>query len=312
MNKIEIFRIENVPDKGMGMIAAKKLFPGDRVLEESPLIETVFENYDEALLDITRKYWDLEEGKKRDFASLFDPDAGCSSQKMSRSKILRIFLANCVDIKTPDEEEDRRGVYRRFSRLNHSCSPNAVISWCKDAPHKIVVKATDHIDVGQEITINYIRDEGCFLLRKDRKEILEKIWNFNCRCKLCDLDKESLEINEGIRKQILAVQEELKQFEHPAYSFAEKAFKLEKFKLELMRTIEKEVIHQLPFSLLECYAFGRELQLQLNNTIEDAEHYKETALEVSSLLGNSFIDNCYENLADIEEMLRTHYSQNNI
>lgn len=302
----DTFRIENIPGKGMGMVASKKLYQGTLLLAETPLIDAVFEDNDEALLNIIRTFGKMDEKRKGEFASLYDPEKS-SDKKMSRSKILRIFLANCVDIKGLNEEDDHRGVFLRFSRINHSCSPNSVISWSKLAPSEISIRASKDIDDGEEITINYIRDEGCFYLKKSRKEILQKIWNFDCLCDLCSLEGELLEENENNRRQILDLEEELIEFEHPAYNFAEKAFKLEKLKLECLYKIESEVVHKLPFSLLECYAFGREMNLQQSYMLEDIENYKDTAFEIANFLGNSFIDNCKEIETDIEAMLESHY-----
>jgi len=301
----EIFTIKEIPGKGKGMVASTHIEPGATILKEIPHIDVVFEDYDEALMEIIRQFGDLKKERKQEFANLFDPEDS-SNKKMSRSKILRIFLANCVDIKGPKEDEDHRGVFLMFSRINHSCSPNAVISWSK-LPSEISIRASKRISIDEEITINYIRDDGCFYLEKRRKEILQQTWNFDCMCGICNLDKEALCENEDIRKQILELEEELKEFEHPAFKFAEKAYKLEKLKLACMYKIKSEVIHKLPFSLLECYAFGREMNLQQNESFEDIENLKLTAYEIANLLGDSFIENCKEMETDIELMLKSYY-----
>eukprot|EP00092_Neocalanus_flemingeri_P030652 GFUD01033282.1.p1 GENE.GFUD01033282.1~~GFUD01033282.1.p1 ORF type:complete len:318 (+),score=82.96 GFUD01033282.1:47-1000(+) len=302
-----IFKVEEIPDKGKGMVASQNIYQGDLILTETPHIDVIFEDYDQALLEIIRQFGDMKHEIKEEFANLFDSEDSLN-KKMSRSKILRIFLANCVDIKGPIEEEDHRGVFLMFSRINHSCSSNAVISWSKLKPNEISIRASRNISVDEEITINYIRDEGCFYLKKKRKEILQQMWHFDCRCEVCFLDEEAFHENENIRRQILELEDELKEFEHPAFNSAEKAYRLEKLKLEFMYKIEKQVIHKLPFSLLECYAFGREMNLQQHESFADIENLKTTAFEIANLLGVSFIENCKEMETDIEVMLQNYYS----
>ncbi|CAG8957140.1 hypothetical protein HYFRA_00009341 [Hymenoscyphus fraxineus] len=68
------------------------------------------------------------------------------------------------------------------ARINHSCLPNAMgnMNWLT---HCYTVQVLHDIVEGEEITINYIDVE---LPKEQRDARLKAIWNFECRCLLCD------------------------------------------------------------------------------------------------------------------------------
>ena len=121
---------------------------------------------------------------------------------------------------------------------------------------------------------------------------------------------DKLKHNEEIRQRILDLEEELNQYDHPAYYLSETAFKLEKLKLDHLYSIKSEIIHKLPFSLLECYAFGLEMQLNNFSLTENVESIKQSALEEAELLGESFTNDCEEILSDVSNLLKTFYDKN--
>ena len=74
----------------------------------------------------------------------------------------------------------------RVSFLNHSCCPNAVMSWDGD---RMKLRATEHIGRGDEVTIAYVHH---FQVRHKRHTAL----GFQCRCIECQLTDDDLDASE--------------------------------------------------------------------------------------------------------------------
>lgn len=72
------------------------------------------------------------------------------------------------------------GLYKKHSKLNHSCDPNAVIYFPYNN-HKLQVVALRDIKQGEEITISYICEED----DNERRKQLEEYYLFSCCCLKC-------------------------------------------------------------------------------------------------------------------------------
>jgi hypothetical protein len=82
-------------------------------------------------------------------------------------------------------------LFQLTARVNHSCSPNAVVQSQQFMDHHIDVVATKDIETGEEITISYIagvEDAGGGRLRKRRarrQRELQAKYLFTCNCPIC-------------------------------------------------------------------------------------------------------------------------------
>lgn len=80
-------------------------------------------------------------------------------------------------------------MYILQSKLNHSCAPNAEITF----PHSnftLAVKAKSDIKVGEEICISYIDDCTLSRSRHSRVKELKENYLFLCQCAMCEEQKD--------------------------------------------------------------------------------------------------------------------------
>jgi hypothetical protein len=72
------------------------------------------------------------------------------------------------------------GVFKSFSRINHSCTPNVHHSY-NPTLKKLTVHATRHINKGEEILTAYTNLDRTYGQRTD----LLSNWHMRCECKCC-------------------------------------------------------------------------------------------------------------------------------
>ncbi|KAF2497810.1 SET domain-containing protein [Lophium mytilinum] len=84
------------------------------------------------------------------------------------------------------------GLFLNTARLNHSCIPNARISYC-ESRGMMTAYALSDIKAGEELTISYLEDERTadlqnttiFMKRDERQAQLKQKWEFECTCHVC-------------------------------------------------------------------------------------------------------------------------------
>ena len=79
------------------------------------------------------------------------------------------------------------GLWKYLSLFNHSCSPNTTNIGIGDF---IIVTANKKIKKGEEITILYLTTPKYY---KSRKNLIKNIYNFECDCSLCEIEKQNRE-----------------------------------------------------------------------------------------------------------------------
>ena len=95
--------------------------------------------------------------------------------------------------------DDLSGIYKQFSRINHSCSSNVTQDWREEYPLQIEVRAATTIKKGEELTLNYL---GLLRTYKERKQQLKRKWFFHCSCKVCSITEEERKKNDLTREMI--------------------------------------------------------------------------------------------------------------
>ena len=142
---------------------------------------------------------------KRFFANSEQPHTGFNAMKTLRDRLpaekkaalgrLRngkgtaseVFATNSVGhtVIRDGQEYIAVHVYNDISRINHSCRPNAYLSW--DAERGVgTVHALIRLNVGDEITIDYIDSPEEWLQKgEDRQKELKSHWEFDCYCAAC-------------------------------------------------------------------------------------------------------------------------------
>ena len=79
------------------------------------------------------------------------------------------------------------GLWVYLSVFNHSCLPNTTNFGIGDF---IILTANKKIKKGEEITILYLSTPRYY---KERKEVIKNIYNFECHCRLCEIEKKNRE-----------------------------------------------------------------------------------------------------------------------
>lgn len=99
--------------------------------------------------------------------------------------------ANCLEVNEFSEEEicTKGGGLRRYyiydiiSRFNHECLPNVETFLTKD--DEMVCVAARQILPGEQLFISYLGSIE-FKSDQDRKSYIKELWNFDCKCRLCN------------------------------------------------------------------------------------------------------------------------------
>lgn len=154
--------------------------------------------------DTPINHWLTTDGFSKLFCLL-----GMNQQGVGTSS-LSIWVGNCDELDLPDEEREKldnlidklyeeleevvgetflncegAGLYPLQSKCNHSCQPNAEVSF-ESGNHKLVLKAIRDIQIGEEVCISYIADCELSRSRHSRQKLLQQNYVFTCECELCN------------------------------------------------------------------------------------------------------------------------------
>lgn len=95
----------------------------------------------------------------------------------------------------PTEQSILPSIYLNASRINHSCSPNAVRGYTVDK--HVIVQAIKYIGAGEEITIDYLISTAG--PPEWRRYVISEAFKFVCKCNSC-LSSATITAQEGQRK----------------------------------------------------------------------------------------------------------------
>eukprot|EP00092_Neocalanus_flemingeri_P018752 GFUD01020309.1.p1 GENE.GFUD01020309.1~~GFUD01020309.1.p1 ORF type:complete len:369 (+),score=108.34 GFUD01020309.1:88-1194(+) len=206
--------VREMEGRGKGLVATRRIPAGTAIFTEDPLV--VVKKATMVPKDEFKKFQKMNEKSREDFLSLFDP-VGMELNKEWRRKwnlsgmeepdlvkFWRIICANAVVIglvrsDVPRSCNDLNGVYKQFSRINHSCSSNIIQDWKEETPLKIEVRAAAAIQKGVELTLNYLGLLGTW---EERRQQLERKWYFQCLCEVCSLPAQERNNNDMVREFI--------------------------------------------------------------------------------------------------------------
>jgi len=217
------YTVREVPGKGRGLFATRKITPGTIILEERPFftLENVYQWVSEAVSGWLWKFRSIDEETKERILQLHDPADNLKNldtkdaEKLIREqpmysldseagKMFRIVLGNAIFNCTNTEEA---GLYSMMSLINNSCNPNAMWTWVRGDINLTQVRAVKVIEKDEEITAFYINDD--FGSRETRQQKLLKMKAFRCWCSECSLVGEALKENDRMRAEIREKDEEI-------------------------------------------------------------------------------------------------------
>jgi len=190
--------IQGMAGRGIGVVASEKLFPGDLIMAELPLLVMP--------------------------GPVFDGEAGASEAWLDRATNRltcpqRELLHGLTDCRHPGEPTCLGRLYTNsmywgediavcpvMARTNHSCRPNAEFL-PRIGLGVNELRAMYVIEAGEEVAINYMAmaEEGSDV-REVRQEYLARLYGFECTCGACSLQDAELAADEAAREEVKELQ----------------------------------------------------------------------------------------------------------
>lgn len=172
-----MYAIQQIPGKGKGLVATRKIPMGTRILSEKPIIRFPEAAPDSQKLEasIRRQVDVLTPAQRQSFLSmhnLYADDGG--------SQELGIIRTNALPF---GDNELEGAIFLDACRINHACDNNAQKSWNENIKRHTIHALRD-IEKDEEITIYYI---AVVNNREARQEAFRRKFAFTCSCRLCSL-----------------------------------------------------------------------------------------------------------------------------
>lgn len=183
-----LYTIEDVPGKGKGLVAAKDIPKGTRLITEEPVVRVgpPIASMKHLEACIYEQVSSLSENQLQEFLSLANIYPYSSSPEQWRG----IFRTNALPT---GPLLDTGGVFLTASRINHACDNNTAHFWNENLK-KLTVQAVRDIRTGEELTIFYLSSRRN---REARQEELKQNFKFTCVCQLCSLPPEQCKDNDA-------------------------------------------------------------------------------------------------------------------
>ena len=248
----ELVSVQPAETRGLGLYARVDLPAGSLLLTEPPLVHLTIPHRPATLAkfmaQLRSQVGGLEEDKRDQFFSLHIARPDLVTKDRGDLRMMGIYQANSLTISEQDKLKGRdlgSGVFPLSSRINHSCSPNCVLSFTAQA--QCEVRCVRAVRAGEEILASYVSP---LLSRAERQRLLAARYNFTCTCQVCGAPDQEVETNDRLRREILGLTNNMEDI---FSTNPQKAFKYAKMKLERMDRLGHEVIEILPQTYLHCY-----------------------------------------------------------
>ncbi|KAK8043453.1 hypothetical protein PG993_005883 [Apiospora rasikravindrae] len=295
---------------GYGLFATQKIPRGTRVVSEKPILQMHDPEYRAQLIErfctmlsqlsseeietLSQLYCNPKVFKEEDRDAILKwynansvTDANGQELKgkkrqESRKKTLRrlgCFLTNCSGIVS--DGKTGRGVFALFSRINHSCVPNARYGW-NETIQRFTVHVSRDLAPDEQVFISYL--PLTYDSRATRAEQLEESWGFECACVAC-----SDPASEMARVKMSVLQLLLTSYEQGNKEVPE-IMQLEPLKnrgeaLLIADQLAKLLISEglVSMELVKIYRTCSQLSLWLDD-LDEATEYAEKALDIEHCL----------------------------
>lgn len=166
------FLVDEVPGRGLGVVATRELQAGELILCEKPLL-TFDANGPFWPAKAKRQLARLPQNWKRSILALTDTFRG--SGRKSLKGIIKTNAFSCYLGSTD------MVVCNVTSRFNHCCNSNCEQSW-QDDLRRMEVYASSNIAAGTELCIRYIDTRSPLL---ERQQLILERYGFECCCSVC-------------------------------------------------------------------------------------------------------------------------------
>lgn len=178
----ETFHVQDIPNKGKGIVAARPIRRGEFLFSEPPLFTLSPSPANSMILGALAK---CTREQQRQYFSL------ANSYRMKLLPALAIFETNFLLLGKSTLYADRKqketaGIFLLASRFNSSCTPNVSKSW-DELRNEMVFRTLRDVAEGEELCFNY-----CDVLatKGERRSVLSAEFGFDCICDACRLEGE--------------------------------------------------------------------------------------------------------------------------
>ncbi|KAI9511083.1 hypothetical protein F5148DRAFT_970775, partial [Russula earlei] len=175
----DCLRVADIQGKGKGCLAARSVPRGEPVGRERALL-LMPRTCVSPQHFITAATNTMPLNQRRAFFGL------CNCRSADTSDALGIISTNSFLIPgMPGHNVLYSAVFETFSRINHSCGPNAMFRW-DHATFAGEIRALRPISAGEEVTVSYFHDiMGPAAVALERQRFLLECYNFECACSVC-------------------------------------------------------------------------------------------------------------------------------
>ncbi|RDL40775.1 uncharacterized protein BP5553_00754 [Venustampulla echinocandica] len=174
------FEIKYVQGKGMGVIANRTIFRGERLFAR-PIVG-IFHN--DAFLDMEMEEYELRTTLIERGVDQLPDDARERVNAMIGKAGAKNDLVGKLDVNAFAEDfggEEHSIVVPETARMNHDCRPNTMYYFDSETLVHYT-HASRTINAGEEITVTYIDPLES---RADRQVRIQNSWGFECTCSHC-------------------------------------------------------------------------------------------------------------------------------
>jgi hypothetical protein len=185
-----LVKIADIPGKGKGLVACGPLKRGQLLFAE-PALMTL-----EALPDKESEkevIADIRKLSREDQRKFF----GLSNNFTQYSPITGILATNATLV---DTGNTTYYLFTLASRLNHSCSSNAICTW-DEAKEEYRVYASRDIEEGEEVVKGSITSEIWVKSRDGRQKDIAESFKYDCLCKTCTMPADEVAASDARRQK---------------------------------------------------------------------------------------------------------------
>ena len=192
MSTGKLYLLQEVRDKGLGVIAAAKIPKGTRILSESALLRVPRSTNSKKQVGkaLAKAISALNDDQRQAFLSLHNAFEDEATQGLG------IVRTNALPL---GSDAAAGGIFLEASRINHACIQNAQNTWNEDL-QRLTIHAIRDIDKDEEITIMYLEERTN---RSARQLALQVKFRFTCSCQLCALTGPQLGLSDKRLDEIL-------------------------------------------------------------------------------------------------------------
>ncbi|KAK2041373.1 SET domain-containing protein [Colletotrichum somersetense] len=181
-----LFRVVEMPGKGLGLVANQPIRRGQRIMAHPPAVVVHRRFVDD--IDPEEQYRVFEDAAARlpeaaREAFMAQMGQAAAAHRSTGQRVHDILHTNSFELGLNIRDGHHFGNYPEVSRFNHDCRPN-VAFYIDDSDLRHYTHAVRDIQPGEELTISYVDSLSARVVRQDRAR---RNWGFGCSCAHCSL-----------------------------------------------------------------------------------------------------------------------------